>query len=220
MADQTPIPPSPSHADYAGGAGAGAPLDGRRDPLALFAEWLEQAGRSEPNDPNAMTLATVDATGTPDARILLLKALDERGFSFFTNLTSAKAQELAANPRAALVFHWKSLQRQVRARGAIERVSDAEADAYFASRARISRLGAWASDQSKTLADPAILEARLAEMEQRFAGVEPPRPPFWSGYRLIPEDIEFWQAGAFRLHERMLFERKGSGPWNARRLFP
>jgi pyridoxamine 5'-phosphate oxidase len=222
MPDQTLIPPSPSQADYEAADRADAPLlDPRRDPLDLFAVWMAEAVKSEPNDPNAMTLATVDAGGAPDARIVLLKALDERGFSFFTNLTSAKGQELAAHPRAALVFHWKSLRRQVRVRGAIERVSDAEADAYFATRSRVSRLGAWASDQSKTLSEPAVLHARLKEMEQRFKGVEPPRPPHWSGYRLIPEDIEFWLDGAFRLHERLLFERRAEGsPWNARRLFP
>ncbi len=222
MSDQTLIPPSPSQADYEAAEQAAAPsLDPSRDPLDLFAEWMAEAVKSEPNDPNAMTLATVDADGAPDGRIVLLKALDARGFSFFTNLNSAKGQELAANPRAALVFHWKSLHRQVRVRGAIERVSDAEADAYFATRSRVSRLGAWASDQSKTLSEPALLRGRLEGMQKRFEGIEPPRPPHWSGYRLIPQAIEFWRDGAFRLHERLVFERAVEGsPWSARRLFP
>jgi pyridoxamine 5'-phosphate oxidase len=215
------IPPSPSDADYAATpAPQAAPLDDHADPLALFAQWLAEADAAEPNDPNAMTLATVDSAGLPDARIVLLKALDDRGFSFFTNLTSAKADELAARPAAALVFHWKSLRRQVRVRGAIERVSDAEADAYFATRSRVSRLGAWASDQSKTLENPADLRARLSEMEMRFEGADPPRPPFWSGYRVIPQAVEFWRDGAFRLHERLLFERAGEGAWASRRLYP
>jgi len=221
MANKDLIPPSPSETDYADAGRASAPLDPRQDPLALFAAWLAEAAAVEPSDPNAMTVATVDEDGMPDARILLLKALDDRGFSFFTNLTSAKAGELAGNPRAALVFHWKSLRRQVRVRGTVERVSDAEADAYFATRSRISRLGSWASDQSKTLSERAQLEARLAEMQARFEGVEPPRPPHWSGYRLIPLAIEFWLDGAFRLHDRLVFERQGEGaPWRARRLFP
>ena len=222
MPDQTLIPPSPSQADYEAAEQAAVPsLDPSRDPLDLFAEWMAEAVKSEPNDPNAMTLATVDADGASDGRIVLLKALDARGFSFFTNLNSAKGQELAANPRAALVFHWKSLHRQVRVRGAIERVSDAEADAYFATRSRVSRLGAWASDQSKTLSEPALLRGRLEAMQQRFEGIEPPRPPYWSGYRLIPQAIEFWRDGAFRLHERLVFERAAEGsPWSARRLFP
>jgi pyridoxamine 5'-phosphate oxidase len=221
MTDNSLIPPSPSEADYAAAQRpAAAPIDPNQDPLALFADWMRAADSAEPNDPNAMTLATVDADGAPDARIILLKALDERGFSFYTNLTSAKAAELAANPRAALVFHWKSLHRQVRVRGDIEPVSAAEADAYFATRSRVSRLGSWASYQSKTLADPAHLNARVAQMEERFEGIEPPRPDFWSGYRLIPQAIEFWCDGAFRLHERLLFERKGEGPWSARRLYP
>ena len=215
------IPPSPSEADYETAPRPPAPaLDSGRDPFDLFAEWLAEADGAEPSDPNAMTLATVDEEGMPDARILLLKGLDEGGFSFFTNLTSAKARELAENPRAALVFHWKSLRRQVRVRGVVQPVSDAEADAYFLTRSRVSRLGSWASYQSKTLADRAQLTARLAEMQSRFEGQEPPRPPFWSGYRLVPAEIEFWSDGAFRLHDRLLFERKGAGPWSARRLYP
>jgi pyridoxamine 5'-phosphate oxidase len=220
MSENELIPPSPTEADYAAEPRAPMePLDASSDPLALFAQWLADAVTAEPNDPHAMTLATAGDDG-PDARIVLLKALDDRGFSFFTNLTSAKAKDLAENPRAALVFHWKSLRRQVRVRGQIEAVSPEEADAYFATRSRISRLGSWASDQSKTLSDPAHLERRLAEMEQRFEGAEPPRPPHWSGYRVIPQAIEFWRDGAFRLHERLLFERDGDSPWRARRLYP
>jgi pyridoxamine 5'-phosphate oxidase len=221
MAETDLIPPSPSAADYAASTAAAAPLDAGAEPMALFADWLAMADQAEPNDPNAMTLATVDADGAPDARIVLLKGLDARGFSFFTNLTSAKAQELAARPAAALVFHWKALRRQVRVRGTIEPVAEAEADAYFATRSRVSRLGAWASFQSATLPDRERLTDRLAEMERRFEGAEPPRPPFWSGYRLIPRAIEFWQDGAFRLHDRLLFERSREGTaWSARRLYP
>ena len=168
-----------------------------------------------------MTLSTVDKDGAPDARIVLLKDLDDRGFTFFTNLHSAKALELAGDRRAALTFHWKSLRRQVRVRGFVETVTAEEADAYFATRARVSRLGAWASDQSQTLDDPATLRARLAEQEEKFDGQEPPRPPHWSGYRLLPTAIEFWRDGAFRLHDRLVFERdEVHEPWAARRLFP
>jgi pyridoxamine 5'-phosphate oxidase len=216
------IPPSPSDADYAAAPAATAPLDPHQDPLALFADWLAQADKAELNDPNAMTLSTIDDSGAPDARIVLLKDLDDRGFTFFTNLRSAKAVELAGDRRAALTFHWKALHRQVRVRGLVEAVSDAEADAYFATRARVSRLGAWASDQSQTLDDPARLRMRLAEQEKRFEGREPPRPPHWSGYRLLPMAIEFWRDGAFRLHDRLLFERAQveGGTWTARRLYP
>ncbi len=215
------IPPSPSDADYAAGSKTAPPLDPARDPLDLFAEWLAEADEAEVNDPNAMTLSTVDQDGAPDARIVLLKDLDDRGFTFFTNLQSAKAVELAGDHRAALTFHWKSLRRQVRVRGFVEKVGDAEADAYFATRARVSRLGAWASDQSRTLDDPATLRARLTEQEERFDGREPPRPPHWSGYRLLPAAIEFWRDGAFRLHDRLIFERaEVEQDWTARRLFP
>ncbi len=216
------IPPSPSDADYAAAEPSAPPLDLAQNPLALFAAWLAEADKAEPNDPNAMTLSTVDEAGAPDARIVLLKDLDDRGFTFFTNLGSAKAVELAGDRRAALTFHWKSLRRQVRVRGLVESVTDAEADAYFATRARISRLGAWASDQSRTLDDPATLRARLADQEQRFAGQEPPRPQHWSGYRLLPTAIEFWRDGAFRLHDRLVFERLQieDAAWTARRLFP
>jgi pyridoxamine 5'-phosphate oxidase len=216
------IPPSPSDADYAAAQPATPPLDSAQDPLALFAAWLVEADEAEPNDPNAMTLSTVDKEGAPDARIVLLKDLDDRGFTFFTNLHSAKAVELAGDRRAALTFHWKSLRRQVRVRGLVEMVTDAEADAYFVTRARVSRLGAWASDQSQTLDDPAMLRERLTEQEKRFEGQEPPRPPHWSGYRLLPSIIEFWSDGAFRLHDRLVFERADGvdAAWTTRRLYP
>jgi pyridoxamine 5'-phosphate oxidase len=215
------IPASPSEADYLQNVAAAEPLAPitDRDPIALFARWLDEAGKAEPNDPNAMTLATVDAEGLPDARMVLLKGVDDAGFTFFTNFESAKGRELAANPRAALVFHWKSLRRQVRVRGDIAPVSDAEADAYHASRARSSQIGAWASDQSRELPDRLALERRIAEMGLKF-GVGPvPRPLHWSGYRLAPRSIEFWRDRRFRLHERLQFDRQGAG-WTVRRLYP
>jgi pyridoxamine 5'-phosphate oxidase len=221
MPSKPVIPASPSEADYLANVAAAEPLApiSDRDPIALFAKWLEEAGRAEPNDPNAMTLATVDAEGMPDARMVLLKGVDDAGFTFFTNFESAKGRELAANPRAALVFHWKSLRRQVRVRGLIAPVSEAEADAYHASRARSSQIGAWASDQSRELPDRLALERRIAEFGPKF-GVGPvPRPPHWSGYRLTPRSIEFWRDRRFRLHERLQFDRQGAD-WTVRRLYP
>jgi pyridoxamine 5'-phosphate oxidase len=198
------------------------PLDTKdviSDPVAAFATWFAEAKSGEPNDPNAMTLATATADGAPSARIVLLKDYDARGFVFYTNKQSRKGGELTANPRAALLFHWKSLQRQVRIEGRIEDVTDAEADAYYASRARISRLGAWASDQSRPLPARAILEARVAEMEARYPGEVIPRPPHWSGYRLVPARFEFWQDMPFRLHDRRIYTPAGVG-WEITRLFP
>jgi pyridoxamine 5'-phosphate oxidase len=189
------------------------------DPHALFDRWLVDAEASEPNDANAMALATVDSRGQPSVRMVLLKGHDDRGFVFYTNRQSRKAGDLAANSRAGLLFHWKSLRRQVRVDGPIEPVTDAEADAYFATRGRISQLGAWASDQSRALPDRATLEARLAEVTARFDGRDVPRPPHWSGYRVLPETIEFWEDGAHRLHNRRLFTRAGSG-WSEGLLFP
>ncbi|HJS84153.1 MAG TPA: pyridoxamine 5'-phosphate oxidase [Acetobacteraceae bacterium] len=190
------------------------------DPFAWFARWMEEAARSEPNDPNAMTLATATPDGRPSARIVLLKGYDERGFVFYTNVESRKGAELAANPRAALLFHWKSLGRQVRIEGAAEPVSAAEADAYFATRPRISRLGAWASDQSRSLASRPELERRLAEQEARFPAELIPRPPHWSGYRLVPERFEFWQDMPYRLHDRTAISRDPAGGWIGGKLFP
>jgi pyridoxamine 5'-phosphate oxidase len=192
---------------------------GASDPYALFGTWMAEAKASEPNDPDAMALATVDADGLPDVRMVLLKGIDPRGFVFYTNYESAKGSELAGQPRAALLFHWKSLRRQVRVRGAVERVTDAEADVYFASRARGSRIGAWASDQSRPLESRDVLEARAAEVEARFEGQDVPRPPHWSGFRVVPNQIEFWRDGAFRLHDRIRFERAGEG-WATVRLYP
>ncbi|MNN43276.1 Pyridoxine/pyridoxamine 5'-phosphate oxidase [compost metagenome] len=191
----------------------------RTEPFGLFAEWLEAAKAAEPNDANAMTLATLDAEGMPDARIVLLKDVDARGFTFFSNQESAKGEQLWAHPAAALVFHWKSLRRQVRVRGVVEPVSAAEADAYFASRARESRIGAWASDQSRPLDSRAVLEARVAEQTENFDGQDVPRPDRWSGWRIVPQQVEFWRDRAFRLHDRLRFERDGDA-WLRTRLWP
>ena len=189
------------------------------DPLALFQAWLTEAERTEPNDPNAMSLATVGEDGAPSVRMVLLKGVDAHGFSFYTNLGSRKARELDARPNAALCLHWKSLRRQVRIEGPVERVTDAEADAYFATRARVSQLGAWASKQSQVLAGRFELEARVARYTARFALGPVPRPPHWSGYRVLPQRIEFWEDRPFRLHMRALFTRSGDG-WNTQELYP
>ena len=188
------------------------------DPHALFDRWLSEAEASEPNDPNAMALATVNASGQPSVRMVLLKGHDD-GFVFYTNQTSRKAEDLAATMRAGLLFHWKTLRRQVRVEGPVTPVTDAEADAYFATRGRLSRLGAWASDQSSLLPDRATLEARLAEVTARFEGSDVVRPAHWSGYRVTPETIEFWEDGDHRLHNRRLFTRNGDG-WTEGLLYP
>jgi pyridoxamine 5'-phosphate oxidase len=189
------------------------------DPHALFEEWLAEARLAEPNDPTAMALATADADGRPSARMVLMKGHDERGFVFYTNLDSRKGGELAANPSAALLFHWKSLRRQVRIEGPVEPVSEAEADSYFATRARDSQLGAWASDQSRPLDARATFEARYEEVRSRFEGGDVPRPPRWAGWRVKPERIEFWNDRAHRLHERRLFIRAGES-WSEGLLYP
>ncbi len=189
------------------------------EPWALFHAWMAEATASEPNDPTAMALATVDAEGLPNVRMVLLKGADENGFVFYTNVESNKGRELTATPKAALVFHWKSLRRQIRARGPVLPVSDAEADAYFATRGRGSQLGAWASRQSEPMADPADLARRYAEVEARFAGGSVPRPPFWSGFRLAPERVEFWIGQPSRLHVRHLYSRDGDG-WRVQILYP
>jgi pyridoxamine 5'-phosphate oxidase len=189
------------------------------DPIALFSHWLAEAQASEPNDPNAMALATVNAAGQPSVRMVLLKGHGPEGFVFYTNLQGRKAADLAANGHAGLLFHWKSLRRQVRVEGAVSPVSDDEADAYFASRPRISQLGAWASDQSRPLESRAVLEARLAEVTARYEGQDVPRPPHWSGTRVAPERIELWEDGAFRLHSRRLFIRTATG-WDEGLLYP
>jgi pyridoxamine 5'-phosphate oxidase len=189
------------------------------DPFLLFDAWMAEAVRGEPNDPNAMTLATASPGGRPSARIVLLKGWDRDGFVFYTNTQSRKGDELAANQAVALLFHWKSLLRQIRIEGRAVPVSAGEADAYYASRPRVSRLGAWASDQSRPLAARAELEARVAAMEARYPGEAIPRPPHWSGYRVRPESFEFWQDMPFRLHDRLVFTRYGE-QWQTGRLYP
>jgi len=190
------------------------------DPFARFREWMTEAWTHEPDDANAMTLATATPDGTPSARIVLLKGADARGFVFYTNMQSRKGGELAANTRAALLFHWKPLGRQVRIEGRVEHVTDAEADAYYASRPRISRLGAWASDQSRVLPERAELERRLAAYEAKYPGEDIPRPPNWSGFRVVPERFEFWQNMPFRLHDRTVYTKAASGGWTLGKLFP
>jgi pyridoxamine 5'-phosphate oxidase len=220
MKKSTPIPPSPSDAEYAAMA-AEPPLPDTADPLTLFGEWFDDAKAKEPNDPHAMTVATVDADGVPDARMVLMKDFDAGGFTFFTNFESAKGVELAAHPAAAILFHWKSLRRQVRIRGPVAKVSEAEADDYFATRARSAQIGAWASDQSRTAPDRFTLEKRVAEYGLKFGLGKVARPPHWGGYRVAPMAIEFWRDRPFRLHERLLFQRKtAADPWSVSRLFP
>jgi pyridoxamine 5'-phosphate oxidase len=193
----------------------------RKEPFDLFAEWLQAATASEPNDANAVALATVDETGLPDVRMVLLKGFDQSGFVFYTNLGSRKGEQLAAVPKAALCFHWKSLRRQVRVRGAVEAVTAEEADAYFDTRPRLSRIGAWASQQSRPLESRFALEKAVALYTARFAAGKVPRPPHWSGFRIIPIQIEFWRDGAFRLHDRIRFSRTGpEADWTTARLFP
>lgn len=189
------------------------------DPLSLFHTWMVEAEASEPNDPNAMALATVDAQGRPSLRMVLLKGADEAGFVFFTNLESRKGEELAGNPFAALCFHWKSLRRQIRVEGRTHMVPDSEADAYFASRARTSQIGAWASSQSRPLNGRFELEKRVAEFTAKFGLGKVPRPPHWSGFRLVPDRMEFWQDRQFRLHDRFVYTRADEA-WKLQHLFP
>jgi pyridoxamine 5'-phosphate oxidase len=221
MTVKAPIPPSPSEDDYVRQVTTAEPppLISETDPFALFNQWLTEALAKEPNDANAMALATADADGLPDVRMVLLKDADARGFVFYTNLESAKGRQLAENPKAALLFHWKSLRRQVRVRGTIAPVSEAEADAYWATRARPAQLGAWASAQSRPLPDRMALEKKIAEVGLKFGLGKVPRPPNWSGFRVSPQTLEFWRDRPFRLHERLVFERAGEA-WTTRRLFP
>jgi pyridoxamine 5'-phosphate oxidase len=191
------------------------------EPWRLFSAWFEEAVRREPADPNAMALATVDADGLPNVRMVLLKGVDERGFVFYTNLESAKGRELEQAPRAALVFHWKSLTRQVRVRGTVERVTEADADAYFATRPRLTQIGAWASRQSAPLESRLAFEKAVALYTAKHVVGPVPRPPFWSGFRVVPQAIEFWHDRPFRLHDRVEFRRNGPGePWQKTRLYP
>jgi pyridoxamine 5'-phosphate oxidase len=196
------------------------------EPFRLFDAWYQEAAKTEINDPNAMAVATVDATGLPNVRMVLLKDVDpegaaNRGFVFYTNFEGTKGRELLAHPKAALVFHWKSLERQVRVRGPVEVVSGDEADAYYASRHRLSRIGAWASQQSRPLEGRFALEAAVAKYTAKFAVGEIPRPPHWSGFRIVPVEIEFWISRPFRLHDRVVFKRVDStSPWSQERLYP
>lgn len=207
----------PVHPAARPAAGADAIPDG--DPFALFEDWFAQARAHEPNDPNAMALATATPDGLPSVRMVLLKGHGPDGFVFYTNYHSRKGGELAANGHVALLFHWKSLRRQIRIEGPVSRVTDAESDAYFATRSRDSQLGAWASDQSRPLPDRATFEARFAEMQARFDGGDVPRPPHWGGYRVAPERIEFWMDREHRLHERRVFVRNGER-WDEGLLYP
>jgi pyridoxamine 5'-phosphate oxidase len=188
-------------------------------PFAQFHDWMAEEEKWEPNDPNAMVVATATPDGHPSVRTILLKGVDDRGFVFYTNKESRKGGELAVNPRVALLFYWKSLKRQIRIEGVIEHVTEAEADAYFESRPRNSRLGAWASPQSRRLVNRAMLEARLAEMEKRYPDTIP-RPDYWSGYRVVPEMFEFWQEMPYRLHDRTVYRRSPDGAWEQSKLFP
>ncbi len=220
MSDETTaIPPSPSATDYAG-HGDRPLIPEASEPYALLKAWLAEAREHEPNDGNAMTLATVDADGLPDARIVLLKGVSEKGLAFYTNYESAKAEQLMTHPKAALVFHWKSLRRQVRVRGEITKGSAEEADTYFASRAAQSRISAIASDQSRPMPDRSVFENRIAELSSIYGDDDDiPRPPHWGGFWLQPSQIEFWQDQAFRMHDRLRLQRSGAG-WTATRLYP
>lgn len=193
----------------------------RNDPFALFGDWMKDATGSEPNDPNAVALSTVNEEGLPNVRMVLLKGYDEKGFVFYTNYESQKGQEILGTRKAAMCFHWKSLRRQVRVRGPVEEVAAAEADAYFASRPRDSRIGAWASQQSRPLEGRFALEAAVAMYAAKYAIGEVPRPPYWSGFRIRPVSIEFWHDRPFRLHDRVVFRRETpDGPWTKTRLYP
>jgi len=219
------IPSSPTREEYARDYAAALAANGdetifdRSGPIGLFIDWLNDAKATEPNDANAMALSTVDADGVPDSRMVLLKDVDARGFTFYSNAESNKGEQLAARPHAALLFHWKSLRRQVRVRGRVEPVTPAEADAYFASRARESRIGAWASDQSRPLESRDALERAVERETMRFEGQDVTRPERWTGWRVIAEQVEFWRDRPFRLHDRLRFNRDGP-VWIRGRLQP
>jgi len=204
----------------------GTPVDDggireRDDPFTLFHIWMEEAKRTEPNEANAMAVATADAQGHPNVRMVLLKSADATGFVFYTNMESAKGRELAANAHAALLLHWKSTRKQIRARGPVTQVSDAEADAYFATRPKDSQIGAWASAQSRAIEGRFALEREIAKYAAKYALAKVPRPPYWSGYRIVPLEIEFWRDRPFRLHDRLVYRRAAPDkPWRTQRLFP
>jgi len=218
------IPPTPSRADYLNDGDRKMGWLRADEPISLFEKWLSKAGETESHDPHAMSLATVDASGAPDVRIVLLKGLDERGFVFYTNSQSAKGQQLAGAGQAALCFHWKSQKRQVRVRGAVQPVSAAESDAYFQQRARGSQIGAWASAQSRPVESREAMVDAVEAVEARFKDKKVTRPPHWHGWRVKPNTIGFWQDGAFRLHDRLVFTRGADdtddGGWDITRLFP
>jgi pyridoxamine 5'-phosphate oxidase len=222
MSKEPLIPPTPASEDYAQAADANAvEIFDRDEPFDLFASWLQDAKKQEINDANAVALATTGSDGLPDVRMVLLKDVDPAGFVFYTNTQSAKGMQLADNAAAAMCFHWKSLRRQVRIRGAVLPVTDDEADAYFASRARDSRIGAWASKQSRELESRFALEKSVAREAARFGLGDIPRPEFWSGFRIVPSQIEFWRDRPFRLHDRMVFSRADSqSSWIITRLYP
>ncbi|MEZ5994785.1 MAG: pyridoxamine 5'-phosphate oxidase [Hyphomonadaceae bacterium] len=215
------IPPSPTYDPAAPPPPDDAALFAEAEPFALFERWFREAKEKEPNDPNGMALATADAAGFPDVRMVLLKSFDQHGFVFYSNAESAKGRQLEENPGAALCMHWKSLRRQVRVRGVAEPVSDAEADAYFQSRDRGARLGAWASQQSRPLEDRLALEKRIAAFAAKYGLGEVPRPEYWRGYRVAPLTMEFWRDRPFRLHDRLVFTRAAPGQdWQRQRLYP
>ena len=221
MSSNDLIPPSPKYDPSATPPPDDAALFAENEPFALFERWFKEAKEKEPNDPNGMALATADANGLPDVRMVLMKDFDARGFVFYTNAESAKGTQLAENGRAALCFHWKSLRRQVRVRGIVSFVSDTEADAYFKSRDRGARLGAWASIQSRPLEDRLALEKRIADYALKYGVGEVPRPDFWRGYRVAPLAMEFWRDRPFRLHDRLVFTRGAPGEaWSKTRLYP
>lgn len=215
------IPPSPKYDPNAAPPPDDAALFAENEPFHLFERWFKEAKDKEPNDPNGMALATADADGFPDVRMVLLKHFDASGFVFYTNAESAKGRQLEANPRAAIVMHWKSIRRQVRVRGLIESMPDTDADTYFQSRDRGARLGAWASQQSRPLESRLALEKRIAELAAKYGFGEVPRPVYWRGYRLVPLAIEFWRDRPFRLHDRLAFTRGAPGEtWTKSRLYP